>query len=441
LFSFLTLALVQLWLAGIAPSIWRLLGSLGVFTFSMVTVHLTLARAAPHADCLLAPLVLCLSGLGLVLVERLAPALFWKQAMWLAAGSVIMLLIAVVPRDLRWLRRYRYSWLAMGLILLASSLILGVNPLGRGARLWLGLGGLYFQPSEFLKIVLIVFLASYLAEKQELIRLSYSSIGRFRAPSLPYLAPLVLVWGVTLILLAAQQDLGAGTLLFGTVLAMLYVASRQIAYVYGGILLLAFGGAVAQSVSQFVALRVNVWLHPWALAGGGGYQIVQSLLSLAAGGVLGTGLGRGLSARYIPVVHTDFVFAAIGEELGLCGALAVLIIYTLLLYRGLRIALLATSAFDRLLASGLSVGIAFQAWVITGGNLKILPLTGVTLPFVSYGGSSLIASYIAIGLLLHISAHSPPATPEQEQRASSASLTGLDERDHLVVTPRTPHDV
>ncbi len=315
-----------------------------------------------------------------------------------------MCVVAVVPRDLRWLRRYRYTWLAVGLGLLALSLVLGVNPLGRGARLWLGLGGLYFQPSEFLKLVLIVFLASYLAEKQELLRLPSTSRGGRLAPSLPYLVPLLLSWGVALLLLVAQQDIGAGTLLFGAVLVMLYLASRQAGYVFAGLGLMVVAGWVGYHLSSFVALRVNVWLNPWALSNSGGYQIVQSLLSVAAGGVLGTGLGQGYAAQYIPVVHTDFVFAAIGEELGLAGALAVLLLYCLLLYRGLWTAVRSSSAFERLLATGLSITMVFQAWVITAGNLKILPLTGVTLPFVSYGGSSLVAGYLAVGLLLHVSA-------------------------------------
>lgn len=405
-YLFLTLAFFYLWLS---QGSRILLTAVPLLTIILSTgaAHIFLRRAAPSADPFLLPLVTCLSGLGLVMLQTLAINFLWKQLLWLLIGMGGMLLIATLPRNLRWLRRYRYSWLSLGLGLLGLTFVLGVNPLGRGARLWLGLAGIHFQPSEFLKIVFVIFLASYLAEKQDLIRLTYSQIGHFRIPSLPYLIPLLLVWTVTLLLLVAQQDLGAGTLFFGMFLTMLYVSSRQSYYVYGGLVLLVLAGIASYSISPFVALRINVWLDPWSRSEGGGYQIVQSLLSFAAGGLLGTGLGHGYGAKYIPVVHTDFMFAAVGEELGLSGALAVLIIYVFLLYRGLRIALLASSAFERLLVMGLIVGIVLQAWVIAAGNLKVLPLTGVTLPFVSYGGSSLIASYLAIGLLLYISAHSP----------------------------------
>jgi cell division protein FtsW (lipid II flippase) len=418
------LAATYLGLVGSA-SPFRLPAAFGVIVVTTLASHLILCRAAPQSDGLLLPVVACLSSLGLVMALRLAPALFWKQAVWQVGGTAVMCIIVIVPRDLRWLRRYRYSWLALGLGLLALSLVLGVNPLGRGARLWLGLGGLYFQPSEFLKLVLIVFLASYLAEKQELLRLSASHVGNIRLPSLPYLVPLLLAWGISLLLLAAQQDLGAGTLLFGTVLVMLYLASRQARYIYAGLVLMIAAGWVGYHLSPFVALRVNVWLDPWHMSESGGYQIVQSLLSFAAGGILGTGLGQGYASQYIPVVHTDFVFAAIGEELGLCGALAVLLLYCLLLYRGLWIAVRSASAFEGLLAAGLSIAVAFQAWVIAAGNLKLLPLTGVTLPFVSYGGSSLMAGYLAVGLLLHISARGgkAPPLPESDERESLLSLS------------------
>jgi cell division protein FtsW (lipid II flippase) len=408
-YVFLGLAFVRLWLLHPEESLLAFAGSSLVIILYTGAAHVWIRRVAPDTDPFLLPLTACLSSVSLIMLRRLAPGLLWKQTLWLGIGTAIMLSVALAPRDLRWLRRYRYTWLGLGLFLLALTLFLGVNPLGRGARLWFGIGGVYFQPSELLKVVFIVFLASYLAEKSELIRLSFSQIGRLRIPPLPYLVPLLLVWGAAMVLLAAQQDLGAGTLLFGTFLAMLYVSTRKVYYVIAGLVLMGLGSLLAASVSQFVDLRIDVWLNPWAQPEGGGYQIIQALLSFAAGGISGAGLGLGYGAKYIPVVHTDFVFATIGEELGLCGALAVLTLYLFLFYRGLRIALLARSNFERLLAIGLSFGLALQAWVIAAGNLKIVPLTGVTLPWISYGGSSLTASYIAIGLMLHISSRNADA--------------------------------
>ena len=410
-YLFLGLAFVRLWLLHPEESLLVFAGSFLVIILSTGVAHFWIRQVAPDTDPFLLPLTACLSSLSLIMLRRLAPGLLWKQTLWLGIGTAIMLSVALVPQDLRWLRRYRYTWLGLGLLLLALTLFLGVNPLGRGARLWFGMAGVYFQPSELLKVVFVVFLASYLAEKSQLIRLSFSRIGRLRIPPLPYLVPLLLVWGVAMALLAAQQDLGAGTLLFGTFLAMLYVSTRKIYYVATGLVLMGLGGLLARSVSQFVDLRIDVWLNPWAQPRGGGYQIIQALLSFAAGGISGTGLGLGYGATYIPVAHTDFVFAIIGEELGLCGALAVLILYLFLFYRGLRIALLARSSFERLLAIGLSFGLALQAWVIAAGNLKLAPLTGVTLPWISYGGSSLTAGYIAIGLLLQVSSHSSYSRP------------------------------
>ena len=230
---------------------------------------------------------------------------------------------------------------------------------------------------------------------------------------------MLLIWCVTLSLLVAQQDLGAGTSLFATFVAMLYLSSRQSRYVLLGLLLVILAGLVSYHISDFAALRINIWIDPWSNSQGSGYQIVQSLMAFAAGGLSGTGLGHGYGAAYIPLVHTDFVFAAIGEELGLCGAVALIAMYVLLLYRGIRIATLTNHSFDRLLAIGLTVGIVLQAWIIMAGNLKLLPLTGVTLPFVSYGGSSLLSSYISIGIILNISTRS--------SRPSSSDILSLAE--------------
>lgn len=364
-----------------------------------------LHRRLPGHDRLLLPLVSMLVGLGLAMVARLAPPAFLtRQLAWLGLGSAALLAVAVVPRQLRWLRRYRYTWLLAGLGLLLLTLVLGVNPSGVGARLWLGLGSFYFQPSELLKLLLIVFLASYLGERHQVLVEVEVRLGRWRLPHPAYFGPLLLMWGFSLVLLVWQRDLGAALLFFGVFLGMLYAATGQGRYVLAGLILLGAVSAVGYYLFDHVALRVDAWLNPWSEAAGRSFQIVQSLLALASGGVLGQGLDQGLPTA-IPVVHTDFVFAAIGEELGLLGALGVLICLALLVGRAFRIALRARRPFDQLLAAGIGTLLGLQSLVIVTGTLKLIPLTGVTLPFVSYGGSSLLVSMIMVGLLLHISGH------------------------------------
>jgi cell division protein FtsW (lipid II flippase) len=288
-------------------------------------------------------------------------------------------------------------------LLVLATFVLGIDLNESGMRLWLGAGGVYFQPSELLKIILVVFLAAYLAEKRELIVLTGLRVGPFRLPPLPYLLPLLLVWLISLGLVVIQRDLGAALLFFGIFLAMLYVATARVTYVLAGLGAFALGGVLCYRLFEHVRDRVAIWLDPWADAQGRGYQVVQALIALGAGGVLGTGLGYGYP-EYIPAVHTDFVIAAIGEEFGLLGTLAVVGLYLLLVYRGFRIALRAPDAYLQLLATGLSTVLALQALVILGGTTRLIPLTGITLPFISYGGSSLLANYLIVGLLLRVSA-------------------------------------
>lgn len=362
-----------------------------------------LSRWQPGHDHLILPLVGVLSGLGLVEAARLAPPIFLvRQMLWLGLGTLVMLAVALVPPDLRWLRRYRYTWLLTGLALLATTLVIGVNPSGAGARLWLGLAGFYFQPSELLKVLLLVFLASYLEERRETLLQVEARIGRLKLPHPAYLGPMLMMWGFSMVLLVWQRDLGAALLFFGVFLAMLYVATGQGGYVLTGLSLLLAATVIGYRLFDHVALRVDAWLNPWAEAAGRSFQIVQSLLAFASGGLLGQGLGQGLPGA-IPVVHTDFVFAAIGEEYGLAGTLAVLACFALLVSRALHLALLARRPFNQLLAAGIGALLGLQSLVIMAGTLKLMPLTGVTLPFVSYGGSSLLTSMLMAGLLLHVS--------------------------------------
>jgi len=287
-----------------------------------------------------------------------------------------------------------------------------------GDRLWLSIGRLFYvQPSELLKVLLVVFMASYLAEKRELLLMTRMRLGRLRLPPLPYLLPLLGMWGLALILLAWQQDLGAALLFFGVFLSMLYVATGRMLYVWAGLAMLLVVGTAGYTLVERVRLRGTVWLDPWSDAQGSGYQLVQALLAFASGGLLGSGVGLGYPTPWIPVAHTDFVYAAIGEEWGVLGAVAALLLVLILVARGLRAAiraalpgagepaLRAESSFVSLLAVGLSATLGWQSLIIVLGTLKLIPLTGITLPFVSYGGSSMLVSCLMVGLLLRASAY------------------------------------
>lgn len=384
-----------------------------VWAACMALAHFVLSRLRPIHDPILLPLAGTFAGWGVVLMDRLAPALLGQQLTWLVVATLGLVAVVLLPPDLRWLRRFRYTWLTLGLVLLAATLLLGVNPLGDGPRLWLNLGGIYFQPSEFLKLLLVVYLASYLHEKRELLlddgrqtsddSLRLSIVRRLSSViRLPYLAPLLVMWGLCVILLVWQRDLGAASLFFIAFLGMLYLASGQARYLIAGLVLLFIGGLLGYALFDVVRLRVDAWLNPWPETRTRAFQIVQSLYAVAAGGVLGRGLGLG-APTLIPVAHSDFVFAALTEEFGLAGAFAVIAGFAVLVVRAARAALLAHTAFRTLLGGGTALVFGAQALIIMGGNIRLIPLTGVTLPFLSYGGSSLLVSFIMIGLLLQVS--------------------------------------
>jgi cell division protein FtsW (lipid II flippase) len=372
---------------------WVNLWAVGVWCACAVAWHLALNRLLPKRDPFIMPVVMLLAGWGLTLVARLAPPFATRQTIWLVVASGAAIFMMALPPRLRFLQRYRYTWLLAGLLLLGATLLFGVNPSGDAfaPRLWLGLRGLiYFQPSELLKLLLIVFLASYLAEKREIIVEDQVKIGPWRLPPLSYVGPLVLMWGFCMILLVRQRDLGTAS-------------TDQIGYVIAGVVLLILAGFVGYRLYGVVRLRVDTWWNPWPEASGRAFQIVQSLLAIASGGLLGEGVGQG-APIYIPVVHSDFVFAAIAEEWGLAGALGVIGCMAVLVSRAIRLALHdERRPFHALLAAGIGIALGAQTWMIMAGVTKIIPLTGVTLPFVSYGGSSLLSSFIMIGLLLRIS--------------------------------------
>lgn len=380
---------------------WDTLGGAALFALGLLAAFAWTRWRLPAADPLLLPLAACLAAIGQLMTSRLEPTLGPRQGIWVLAGLAGMAAVTLLP-SAAWLRRYRYTWAAAGVLLLLATLVFGSDPNGSGARLWFVVGPVSIQPTEFVKLLLVVFLAAYLEEYRELLGLAGRKVGPFWVPPIPYLAPILLMAGGALVVLVLQRDLGPALLFSSVLLAMLYMASGRGTYLLlGGVLVLAAGFLAARLFSH-VQVRVDTWLDPWSRADAGGYQLVQALYALASGGVFGAGLDQG-SPRYIPAVHTDFVIAAIGEELGLLGAVAVLALFALLTVRGFRVALRASSGFNALLAAGLTCTLALQALIILFGALKLIPLTGITLPFVSYGGSSVLANFLLLGLLLLVS--------------------------------------
>ena len=367
-----------------------------------------LARFLPQRDPILFPIVMFLSGWGWLAITRLTPTYANRQEIWLLLSTGAMLLVAVFPQALRWMRAYRYVILAVALALMLATIAFGSNPSGfaTAPRLWLRFGGFYFQPSEVMKLVLVAFLASYLGESAEVFKIADKiRSAKARAPRL--LAPTALISALSVVMLIWQRDLGAATLFFVVFALMLYVASGDWRVIAGGAVLVIVAGVFAYHFFDVVRLRVDIWLNPWLEADNRAYQIVQSLMAFSSGGLFGTGIGAG-SPLYVPVVHSDFIFAALAEEWGLLGVIGVISCFAVLTLRGLSIGLRhCTSAFRQLFAIGLSAMLTAQAIMIMAGTLKLIPLTGVTLPFFSYGGSSLLVSFVMIGFLLRLSSEAP----------------------------------
>lgn len=369
-----------------------------------------LKRYLPTHDRLLFPLAMFLSGWGLVAIQRLAPAFAERQALWLVISVGALLIAALTPYILRWLRTYRYLILALALLLLLATIVFGSNPSGFAfaPRLWLSLGAIYLQPSEIMKIILVAFIASYLAEQSAAFRADAQHAGRIRTLSPRLVGPMLMMWLLSLVILVWQRDLGAATLFFVVFLLLLYLTSGDLRILLGGAALIIFAAIAAYHVFDVVRLRIDIWLNPWPESDGRAYQIVQSLMAFGAGGIFGKGVGLG-SPGYIPVAHSDFVFAALAEEWGLLGVICVLSCYAVLALRGLTTGLAHSGRpFFKLLAIGLTMMLVVQALMIMAGVLKLLPLTGVTLPFVSYGGSSLLVCFTMVGLLLRLSTMSHP---------------------------------
>ncbi len=381
----------------------------------LVTAHLAVRRLAPDADGILLPLAALLNGLGYVFIVRLDEAqaeggrLAALQSVWTAVGIGAFILTLFFVRRSRDLERYRYTFAAAGLGLLVLPLLPVIGRTINGSRIWIALGPINFQPGEAAKVVLAIFFAGYLVERRELLALSTIRIGPLHLPDPKHLGPIAVAWAISLGVMTLQKDLGSSLLFFVLFVVMLWVATGRTTYLtIGGTLFLA-GAAFAYTQFVHVRDRVQVWLDPWPVAKDEGFQIVEASFALADGGIAGTGIALGTPTR-IPEVETDFIFAAIGEELGLIGATAVLCAYLLMVGAGLRIALRAENSFDTLLATGLTTLLGVQTFIIIGGITRTLPLTGVTLPFVSYGGSSLVLNYVLLALLLRISDNSASST-------------------------------
>ncbi len=383
-------------------SLWAM-WPIGVWAMCAATLHAILSRRLPHRDAFLLPTVFLLTGWGLTLIERLAPAFADRQVVWLVISSAAVGGLMYLPAHLRWLRDYHYWWLLASIVMLAMTIRVGVNPSGFGPRLWLGGGQIYYQPAETLKVALVVFMARYFSDHWLALRKYRIRVGSLLVPSPGFLTPISLMFALCLVILIWQRDLGTATIFFVVFMLMLYLASGQWLLLLGGGTLLLMASVVGYLLFDVVALRVDVWLNPWAEAENRAFQIVQSLMAVAAGGIVGRGVGLG-NPDFIPVVHSDFVFAAIAEEWGFIGILGVLIVLAVIVLRGMRLAALNQARpFNAFLAAGLSLMLATQSLLIIGGTLRLWPLTGVTLPFVSYGGSSLLVSFMMVGLLLVIS--------------------------------------
>jgi len=391
-------------------------GSLSYAAFFIalfVAGHVVLRFALPDADPFLLPLGGLLTAVGLTMIYRIDPDLALRQGLWVVVGILAFSLLVLFVRDYRSLDRYKYILGLTAIFLLALPAVPGLGRTINGANLWVGVGGLVFQPGEFAKVLLVVFLAGYLRDNREMLSLG---AGRYGFPSLKHFGPLLVIWGGAMLVLFQTNDLGGGLLYFSIFLAMLWVATARWQYVVVGLGLFAAGAYALYHVTPHVRERISIWLDcSWTFSNAcpvyqEGYQLAQSIYAISGGGFFGQGLGRGVlltpeGRTYIPYLETDFIYAGIAQELGLAGAAGLVLLYVVFCYRGFRIALQANDGFSKLLALGLTTALGIQAFIIMGGVSGLIPLTGITLPFVSYGGSSIVANFIVLALLLMVSNH------------------------------------
>jgi len=383
-----------------------------VFLGLCLAGHLVIRFTLPYADPYLFPLVAVLACFGLVVIYRLDEDLAREQAQWFVVGLVLFAATIVLLRDFRVLERYRYTVAAAGLLLLLLPRVPGIGQQVNGAYLGVKLGPITFQPAEFGKIAIVIFLAAYLRDTRQVLVLGARRFLGVTIPPLKHFGPLLVVWGAAMFMLVFIRDLGSSLMYFGGFLALLYVATNRASFVAIGLMLFGLGAWFFATTVSHVKDRVDVWQNPFnpVWVEKEGYQIAQSLFAQADGGLFGTGFGASLlrgpnGETLIPAPHTDLIYAVIVNEVGLVGACGLLLVYMLLVERGFKTAMLAPDSFSKLLASGLTAVLALQVFVIVGGVTKVIPLTGVTLPFVSYGGSSILANFVLVALLLLISDH------------------------------------
>ena len=389
---------------------------------AFVAAHIAIRLLAPGADPAILPLVFIISGIGITFVTRLAPEDAMGQVVWLFVSVAAMVATLILIPNLDRLADYKFTLGLTGVALLLMPAIFGTEIYG--SKLWIRIGGFSFQPGEIAKILIVLFLAAYLSENRELLSASSHKVGPFTLPRLRMLTPMLVMWGMCLVVVVFERDLGSAVLFFTLFVVMLYVATGRIGYVLVSLALLAIGGALSYKFFSHVRVRFQIWLDPFADPSGSGLQIVQSIYSLADGGLVGSGIGKGMPTL-IPVVKSDFIFSAVAEEMGLLGGAAVLLLFMLLAVRGLTTAARAKSDMSAFTAVGLTTALSFQAFLIVGGVTKLLPLTGVTLPFMSQGGSSLLSSFIVIGLLLRAGDEGTGRTALPSGDGTSASPSPL----------------
>ena len=426
-------AAVGLGLDGHVPS--GLVTYVAGFAVLMLLAHVGVRRFAPYADPLMLPLAAVLNGLGIVMIYRLqesgrsgnpgnviltltAHAALY-QLMYTAVGVIAFVVVLGLVREARVLQRYTYTLGTIGLILLATPALLpdSMNGAYLGAKVWIIIGGFSIQPGEFARIALAVFFAGYLVAKRDVLSLAGRQVIGVDLPRVRDMGPVLVVWAASLLILIFESDIGTSALFFALFVSMLYIATQRTSWLLIGVVLFVLGAEIASLLFNHVAERFTVWLHPFAPANlANAYQVIQGLEGMAFGGILGTGLGLG-QPFWTPLVQSDFIVTAFGEELGLTGLMAMLLIFGLLVQRGLRAALAVRDPFAKLLAGGLSFVLALQVFIIVGGVTQLIPVTGITTPFLSQGGSSLVASWIVVALLLRVSdtARRPPPQPIQDE--------------------------
>jgi cell division protein FtsW (lipid II flippase) len=379
-----------------------------IFLGLCLVVHIFLRVALPHADPYMFPLVALLACFGLVMIYRIDETLAREQAQWFVVGLIAFCGTITLFRDYRKLEQYRYTIAAVSIGLLFLPRVPGIGGQTNGAFLAISVGPITFQPAEFAKIGIVIFLASYLRDNRQILVQGARRVLGVTIPPLKQFGPLLVVWGAAMFMLVFIRDLGSSLMFFGAFLALLYVATNRLSFVVIGLFMFSAGAWFFANTVGHVQDRVDIWRDPFKDPDGTGYQLLQGMFAQADGGLFGAGFGQSLlegpgGTVILPAPHTDFIYAVITDELGLVGATAVILIYLLIVERGFKTALLARDSFSTLLAAGLTSVFALQVFVIVGGVTRVIPLTGVTLPFVSYGGSSIVANFVLLALLLLVS--------------------------------------